>query len=63
MLLAVDEVSETFIVQDVDKVANYVAQDFMAGKLEGFEGERPSKEDWMNHLGNLYPEVKFLLCH
>jgi hypothetical protein len=40
---------------------NYIAQDFMAGKLEVFEGERPSKDDFMNHLGNLYPEVKFLL--
>ncbi|KAG0564717.1 hypothetical protein M758_8G129000 [Ceratodon purpureus] len=33
-------------------------KDFMAGKLQGFEGERPSIEDWMNHLGNLYPEVR-----
>ena len=34
----------------------------MAGELEGFEGDRPSKEDWMYHLGQLYPEVAFLLC-
>jgi gamma-glutamylcysteine synthetase len=63
-IVAVDEVPETFIVDDVDEVItmmNYIAQDFMAGKLEVFEGERPSKDDFMNHLGNLYPEVKFLL--
>lgn len=35
----------------------YIAQDFMEGKLKGFEGEKPTMEDWMNHLGNLYPEV------
>ena len=33
----------------------------MAGKLEGLEGERASKGDFMNHLGNLYPEVRFFL--
>jgi glutamate--cysteine ligase len=33
-------------------------KDFMEGKLKGFEGEKPTMEDWMNHLGNLYPEVR-----
>ena len=34
-----------------------LVQDFMAGKLEQYPGERPTKNDWMNHLGNIYPEV------
>lgn len=33
-------------------------KDFMAGELKGFEGERPTLEDWLNQLGNLYPEVR-----
>jgi hypothetical protein len=34
-----------------------MSQDFMAGKLPQFPGERPTLSDWMNHLGNIYPEV------
>jgi gamma-glutamylcysteine synthetase len=34
-----------------------LAQDFMAGKLAEYPGEKPTKNDWMNHLGNIYPEV------
>lgn len=30
----------------------------MAGKLEAFPGEKPDLNDWMNHLGNIYPEVR-----
>ena len=29
----------------------------MAGKLPQFPGEKPTLSDWMNHLGNIYPEV------
>lgn len=30
----------------------------MAGKLEAYPGEKPSLNDWMNHLGTMYPEVR-----
>jgi len=33
-------------------------RDFMAGKLEGFEGERPNIGDWSNHLTTIFPEVR-----
>ncbi|KAG0614520.1 hypothetical protein M758_6G183700 [Ceratodon purpureus] len=33
-------------------------KDFMAGKLEGFEGERASMEDWLLHINQGYPEVR-----
>ena len=52
--VTVDEVSEALIV---DVVGFNISQDFMAGKLKGYEGDRPSMDDWLNHLGNLYPEV------
>jgi len=30
----------------------------MIGKLEEYPGQLATKTDWMNHLGNIYPEVK-----
>jgi glutamate--cysteine ligase len=33
-------------------------RDFMAGKLKGFEGERPTADDWADHLTTLFPEVR-----
>lgn len=39
-------------------VAGASFKDFMAGKLAEYPGERPTKNDWMNHLGNIYPEVR-----
>ena len=36
---------------------HHMAQDFTAGKVEGFEGQRPTKEDWMQHVNQSYPEV------
>jgi glutamate--cysteine ligase len=31
---------------------------FMDGKLEGYEGEKPSISDWANHLSTIFPEVR-----
>lgn len=33
-------------------------RDFLAGKLEGFEGELPTMTDWENHLTTIFPEVR-----
>ncbi|KAM5572469.1 hypothetical protein ABKV19_012497 [Rosa sericea] len=33
-------------------------RDFMAGKLHCLPGELPTLNDWENHLGTLYPEVR-----
>jgi len=33
-------------------------RDFFAGRLEGFEGERPTISDWANHLSTIFPEVR-----
>ena len=33
-------------------------RDFMDGKLEGFEGERPSMGDWVDHMTTSFPEVR-----
>lgn len=33
-------------------------RDFMAGKLRGFEGEIPTRGDWMNHLTTIFPEAR-----
>ena len=33
-------------------------RDFMAGKLEGFEGERPGMDDWVDQLTMPFPEVR-----
>lgn len=39
-------------------VAGASFQDFMAGKLTGFEGERPTLDDWSDHLTTLFPEAR-----
>ncbi len=33
-------------------------RDFLAGKLDLLPGERPSMEDWADHLSTLFPEVR-----
>jgi len=33
-------------------------RDFMAGTLAGFEGERPTMGDWVDHLTTPFPEVR-----
>ena len=33
-------------------------RDFMAGKLEGFEGQYPSLVDYENHMSTAFPEVR-----
>lgn len=33
-------------------------RDFMDGKLEGFEGERPHMGDWSDHMTTVFPEVR-----
>ena len=33
-------------------------RDFLAGKLEGFEGEYPRPSDWEDHLTTIFPEVR-----
>ncbi len=39
-------------------VAGLSFKDFMAGKLEALPGERPSLDDWSNHLTTIFPEVR-----
>lgn len=33
-------------------------RDFMAGRLEGFEGELPTMTDWSDHMTTAFPEVR-----
>jgi glutamate--cysteine ligase len=33
-------------------------RDFMAGKLPGFEGQKPNMKDWEDHLTTAFPEVR-----
>ena len=39
-------------------VAGSSFSDFMAGKLKGLEGQRPTVDDWSDHLTTLFPEVR-----
>lgn len=39
-------------------VAGSSFRDFLAGKLTGLEGERPTVDDWSDHLTTLFPEVR-----
>lgn len=39
-------------------VAGASFEDFMAGRLPGLEGERPTLDDWSDHLTTLFPEVR-----
>ncbi|MEQ8667005.1 MAG: glutamate--cysteine ligase [Rhodospirillales bacterium] len=33
-------------------------RDFLAGKLDGFEGQYPQPSDWEDHLTTIFPEVR-----
>jgi glutamate--cysteine ligase len=39
-------------------VAGASFRDFLAGRLKGLEGERPTEDDWSDHLTTLFPEVR-----
>ena len=39
-------------------VAGQSFRDFMAGRLPGLPGERPSIKDWEDHVTTLFPEVR-----
>ncbi len=39
-------------------VAGKSFRDFMAGRLEGFEGQAPSIGDWSDHMTTAFPEVR-----
>ncbi len=39
-------------------VAGSSFRDFLAGKLKGLEGLRPTADDWSDHLTTLFPEVR-----
>ncbi len=39
-------------------VAGHSFRDFMAGKLTGLEGERPTLDDWESHLTTIFPEAR-----
>jgi glutamate--cysteine ligase len=39
-------------------VAGASFKDFMAGKLSALPGERPTLDDWSDHLTTLFPEVR-----
>lgn len=39
-------------------VAGASFRDFLDGKLKGFEGQRPTEDDWSDHLTTLFPEVR-----
>jgi glutamate--cysteine ligase len=39
-------------------VAGASFRDFLAGKLKALEGEKPTADDWSDHLTTLFPEVR-----
>ncbi len=39
-------------------VAGQSFRDFLDGRLRGFEGQRPTIDDWSDHLTTLFPEVR-----
>jgi glutamate--cysteine ligase len=39
-------------------VAGASFRDFLNGRLKGCEGERPTADDWSDHLTTLFPEVR-----
>ncbi len=39
-------------------VAGRSFRDYMAGKLEGFEGQAPTMDDWVDQLTTAFPEVR-----
>jgi glutamate--cysteine ligase len=49
-----------FVIRDgkyID-VAGRSFRDFLAGKLPGLEGERPTVKDWEDHMTTTFPEVR-----
>lgn len=50
-----------YFVRRKGQYLNYAGasfRDFLAGKLRGFEGERPTMADWEDHLSTIFPEVR-----
>jgi len=49
-----------FVVRDgrMIDVAGQSFRDFLAGRLPGLPGERPTLADWEDHLTTLFPEVR-----
>ncbi len=43
---------------DYIDVAGRSFRDFLAGRLQGLEGERPTLADWADHLTTVFPEVR-----
>lgn len=39
-------------------VAGQSFRDFLGGRLKGLEGQRPTLDDWSDHLTTLFPEVR-----
>ncbi len=37
-------------------------RDFMAGRLPALPGERPTLDDWENHVSTLFPEARLKTC-
>jgi len=49
-----------FVYRDgeYNDVAGKSFRDFMAGRLEGFEGQAPGIGDWADHITTAFPEVR-----
>ena len=49
-----------FVYRDgvYNDVSGLSFRDFMDGKLQGFEGERPTESDWVDHISTIFPEVR-----
>jgi len=49
-----------FVYRDgvYNDVSGLSFSDFMAGKLTGFEGQKPTIKDWEDHLTTAFPEVR-----
>jgi len=49
-----------FVYRDGDYIdaSGKSFRDFMAGKLEGFEGQTPTMGDWQDHMTTVFPEVR-----
>ncbi len=54
------EVPMYFVYRDghYHDVSGLSFKDFLAGKLPGFEGARPTFKNWEDHLTTLFPEVR-----
>ena len=49
-----------FVLRDGEyiDVSGRSFRDFLAGKLPGLEGERPTIKDWEDHMTTIFPEVR-----